>query len=168
MTTERPASDRPAAQQQPVYPISTIIFAEREGKILLLKRATDAGFGGQWFMPGGAVDAGEGPEEAAIRELREESGLDVVGELELVGAYLAYFWGRDVLLLSYRAEVDGEVAISSEHEGEQWIDPVEMRALMTDEMLTSLAAANQRSSDALFQIRADLDRYIRKIGRVPD
>lgn len=158
-------SDHAEWQPPPTYPLGSIVYAERDGKILLLKRVANAGFGGQWFMPGGAVDAGEGPEESAIRELREESGLEIVGDIELVGAYLAFIYGRDTLLLSYRAEVSGDVQISDEHTDAQWIDPVDMRAMMTDDFLADLAAANERSADTLLRIRADLDRYIKRIGR---
>ncbi len=154
-------------EARPAYPLGSVVYAERDGKILLLKRVHNAGFGGQWFMPGGAVDAGEGPEEAAIRELREESGLEITGDLELVGAYLCFIYGRDTLLLSYRAEVTGEVEISDEHEGAQWVDPLDMRAFMSDEQLAEIASTNEGTAETLFRIRADLDRYIRKIGRAP-
>lgn len=159
--------DQTAWEPPPMYPLGSVVYAERHGKILLLKRASGAGFGGQWFMPGGAVDAGESPDEAAIRELREESGLEVTGELELVGAYFAFLYGRDILLLSYRAEVTGEVVISHEHTEAQWVDPLDMRALMTDDLLADIAAKNERSADTLVRIRDDLDRYIGRIGGNP-
>lgn len=149
--------------EPPMFPLGSVVYAERDGKILLLKRVADAGFGGQWFLPGGAVDPGEGPEDAAIRELREESGLEVVGGLELVGAYLCFLYGRDILLLSYRGEVSGDVRISPEHEDSQWVDPVDMRALMSDEFLADIAASNEGTAETLIRIRADLDRYIRRI-----
>ena len=97
-----------------------------------------------------------------------ESGLEVVGDLELGGAYLAFIYGRDTLLLSYRAEVTGAVQISDEHTDAQWVDPLDMRTLMTDEFLADIAAANERSADTLLRIRADLDRYIKRIGRSSD
>ena len=57
------------------------VFNER-GEILLQKRA-DNGF---WSMPGGAVDPGESVEQGALREVWEETGLQVrVGRL--VGVY---------------------------------------------------------------------------------
>jgi 8-oxo-dGTP diphosphatase len=158
-------TDHTEWQPPPTYPLGSVVYAERDGKILLLKRASDAGFGGQWFMPGGAVDAGESPDDAAVRELREESGLEIVGELELVGAYFAYIYGRDTLLLSYRAEVTGDVVISHEHTDAQWVDPADMRALMTDEFLADIAANNERAAGTLVRIREDLDRYIRRVGR---
>ncbi|HEX5096948.1 MAG TPA: NUDIX hydrolase [Acidimicrobiia bacterium] len=98
--------------QPTLYALATVVYAERDGEILLLKRAGGA-LTGQWFMPGGAVDPGERPEAAARRELLEESGLEIDGELELVGAYPIWVYGGDVLQLSYRGRVAaGDVTIS--------------------------------------------------------
>ena len=53
-----------------------------EGKVLLQRR----GDSNQWGFPGGAIELGETPEMAAIRELKEETGLD--GKVtELIGIY---------------------------------------------------------------------------------
>jgi 8-oxo-dGTP pyrophosphatase MutT (NUDIX family) len=147
------------------YALATVVYAERDGKILLLKRVAGA-LAGQWFLPGGAVEAGERPEVAARRELVEESGLDIEGELELVGAYPIWVYGGDCLQLSYRGRVsDGEVTISHEHDGAQWVDPVDMRALITDDAIATLAQGNDRVAALVQGVRDDLDRYLRRIGR---
>ena len=140
------------------------VYAERDGKILLLKRAGGA-LSGQWYIPGGMVDAGEVPEQAAIRELREESGLEPDGPLELIGLFPMFLYGHEVLLASYACRVkDGEVAVSHEHDGARWIEASAMRANMTDELLDGIAAKDERIAAGLRQIRDDLDRYIARRG----
>jgi 8-oxo-dGTP diphosphatase len=150
-----------------LYGLAAVVYAERDGKILLLKRAGGA-LSGQWFLPGGAVEPDELPEVAARRELVEESGLDVVGELELVGAYPIWVYGGDCLQLSYRGRVtDGDVVVSHEHDGAMWIDPVDQRALITDELIETLAQGNPRVAALVEGVRTDLDRYLARIGRSP-
>jgi 8-oxo-dGTP diphosphatase len=150
----------------PLYGLSAVVYAERGDEILLLKRAGGA-LAGQWFLPGGAVERGELPEEGARRELVEESGLDIEGELELVGAYPIWVYGGDCLQLSYRGRLrDGDVVVSHEHDGARWVDPVTMRADLTDEVIDALAAGNERVGALVRHIRTDLDRYLARIGRV--
>jgi len=49
---------------------------------------------GSWVLPGGAVEPGESVAQAALREVREETGLDVHLE-RLVGVYSRQRWGGD-------------------------------------------------------------------------
>lgn len=56
-------------------PIAAGIVFEHDGRVLLVKRSKDElNYGGHWALPGGKAEAGETPEEAAIREAREEVG----------------------------------------------------------------------------------------------
>jgi hypothetical protein len=115
----------------------------------------------------GPSNATSSPEDEARRELIEESGLDIIGELELVGAY-PWVYGGDCLQLSYRGQVtDGDPVVSHEHHGARWIDPVELRAGLTDDMINALADGNTPVGDVVRHIRTDLDRYLRRIGRYP-
>lgn len=52
---------------------SAVIILESEDKALIVK----ANYKSHWTFPGGAVDAGESPKQAAIRELKEEMNLDI-------------------------------------------------------------------------------------------
>ncbi|MBS7608927.1 MAG: NUDIX hydrolase [Candidatus Bathyarchaeia archaeon] len=65
---------------QPVVGVGAIIVCD--GKILLEKRKGEPGKG-KWSVPGGLVELGETVEEAVIREVKEETGLDVA-EPELI------------------------------------------------------------------------------------
>ncbi len=56
-----------------------------EGRVLLIKRGRGAQ-AGKWAVPGGKVDLGETLRETAVREVREETGLDIeLGEAVWVG-----------------------------------------------------------------------------------
>ena len=48
-----------------------------DGRVLLAQRPKGKALAGLWEFPGGKVDAGEGPEDALIRELMEELGIKV-------------------------------------------------------------------------------------------
>jgi 8-oxo-dGTP pyrophosphatase MutT (NUDIX family) len=57
-----------------VLPCVTVLPVDRRGRLLL---ARHAGHADGWGTVGGAVDPGESPAEAAVREAREEIGVDV-------------------------------------------------------------------------------------------
>ena len=59
---------------QPVVGVGAIVISE--SKILLEKRKNEPGKG-KWSIPGGVVDLGESPEQAVIREVNEETCLEV-------------------------------------------------------------------------------------------
>jgi hypothetical protein len=61
---------------------------------------------------------------------------------------------------------DGDVVVSDEHDGARWVDPVTMRAGLTDDVIDALAAGNARVGALVRHIRTDLDRYLARIGRV--
>jgi ADP-ribose pyrophosphatase YjhB (NUDIX family) len=74
-----------------------------DGGILLVQRGIEPSYG-KWVFPGGYVDRGEALEVAAIREVKEESGLDV-RLTRLLGAYSSP--GYPVILIAYAGEVTG-------------------------------------------------------------
>lgn len=60
--------------KQPVVGVGAVIICD--GKILLEKRKNEPGKG-KWSIPGGLVELGESAKESAIREVREETSLEV-------------------------------------------------------------------------------------------
>ena len=91
--------------------VATGVVFLYQGGILLVQRAIEPQYG-KWVFPGGYVDRGETLEAAALREVREESGL-VVRLTGLLGAYS--FPGNPVILVAYAGEVTGgAIAIDDE------------------------------------------------------
>jgi 8-oxo-dGTP diphosphatase len=73
-----------AAPETPKLTVDVVI-TRQDGKVVLIRRANEP-FRGRWALPGGFVDVGESVEQAAVREIEEETGLKI--ELErLVGVY---------------------------------------------------------------------------------
>jgi 8-oxo-dGTP diphosphatase len=101
-----------------------------DGRVLLIERRNEpAG----WALPGGFVDVGESVESAAIREAREETGLDI--ELVcLLGVYSAP--DRDPrghsVSVTYVARAGGTLAAGNDAKGAQWADPAHPPPLAFD------------------------------------
>ena len=86
----------------PKVAVGTIISGG-DGRLVLVRRAIDPGYG-LWVFPGGYVDRGEELTAAAIREAREESGLDV----RLDGLVNIYSYpGRPLIIIVYAATAIG-------------------------------------------------------------
>jgi 8-oxo-dGTP diphosphatase len=94
----------------PKIAVGTVIKMA-SGKIVLVKRAIEPGYG-KWVFPGGYVDRGEEITLAAIREAREEAGLDVRLD-HLINIYS--YAGRAPVIIVYAATMlSGELAVDDE------------------------------------------------------
>ena len=93
----------------PKIAVGTIIRSD--GGIVLVRRAIEPGYG-KWVFPGGYVDRGEALEAAALREAREESGL----EIRLDGLVNIYSYaGRTPVIVVYAATaISGDLAVDEE------------------------------------------------------
>src|SRR4051812_36049702 len=94
----------------PKVAVGTIIRTAQD-RLLLLRRGIEPGYG-KWVFPGGYVDRGEPLLDAAVREAREESGLDV----RLDGLVNVYSYsGRTPVIVVYAATaIGGRLALDDE------------------------------------------------------
>ncbi|MFJ6571231.1 NUDIX domain-containing protein [Streptomyces sp. NPDC091292] len=125
--------DPDAPEANSLVPAASVVVVDQAGRVLLQRRADN----GMWALPGGAMNIGESLPECAVRETREETGLDVeiVG---LVGTYtnprhvFAYDDGevRQEFSICFLARpVTGEIRVSDESTDVRWFDPAEIDTL---------------------------------------
>ena len=117
-----PAAPRPNS----VVPSTTSVVLDDQGRVALVRRKDN----GLWALPGGGMELGESIEDCAVREVKEETGLDV--EITgLVGVYtnphhvMKYDDGevRQQFSLCYRTRLlGGELAFDSESTDIAWIE----------------------------------------------
>lgn len=104
------------------------VIEDTEGRYLACLRPVGKHLGGLWEFPGGKMDPGESPQEALIRELREELEVDV----EIGSPLSPVIWNygeRIIRLLPFYCHITGGDLRAVEHEALRWCLPQEFGEL---------------------------------------
>ncbi|MDE3196923.1 MAG: (deoxy)nucleoside triphosphate pyrophosphohydrolase [Acidobacteriota bacterium] len=75
---------------------------ERSGRILICRRRSDQPHALKWEFPGGKIEAGETPQQALVRELREELGIESEPASEIMRYEFTYPGKKPILLIFLR------------------------------------------------------------------
>ena len=135
---------------------SALIFDEAREKILMTQRSDNS----RWCLPGGGMDPGESASETCIREVMEETGLEV-RVIRLIGVYttpdmlIEYRDGNKIqpVTFSFEAEVTGgELVLSDETIDFGWYTVAEIDAMDTlENHLTRIHDAVKDLPEAFFR-----------------
>jgi 8-oxo-dGTP diphosphatase len=134
------------------------VVSDETGRIALIRRRNDP-FKNSYALPGGFVEAGETVESACIREVKEETGLDV-SDLRLIGVYseprrdprghvisIAFAARADLSRLKAAARRSSALTVQNAHA--RWNAPVNLPTLVPEHV------KRQRS------VRAECDRRVK-------
>ena len=105
------------------------IITDASGRLLLIKRGHEPE-AGRWSLPGGRVEPGESDQQAVVREVREETGLEVTPG-RLAGT-VSRPWpdGRVLVIRDYTAEVTGgSLAAGDDAADARWVSPRDFAGL---------------------------------------
>jgi 8-oxo-dGTP diphosphatase len=82
----------PSQGEQPSTHVVAGVITDARGRILLARRTRNRDLAGLWEFPGGKVDPGESPEQALVRELREELGIEAIPGERLIAVPQRVRW----------------------------------------------------------------------------
>ncbi len=133
---------------RPYLAVSAAIF--REGRVLIVRRARPPSQG-VYTLPGGGVELGETLEQAVIREVREETGLEIepielAGYRQMIARDADGRIERHFVILPFAARwIAGEISLNEELAEANWLLPSDLSGLETTEDLAAIVtAASQR------------------------
>jgi ADP-ribose pyrophosphatase YjhB (NUDIX family) len=129
---------------RPYLAVSAAIF--RDGRVLIVRRARPPAHG-LYTLPGGGVELGETLEQAVVREVREETALevepvDLVGFRQAIAHDAAGRVERHFVILPFAARwLAGDIFLNEELSDAHWLAPAEISDLKTTEGLAQVVVA---------------------------
>jgi 8-oxo-dGTP diphosphatase len=129
---------------RPYLAVSAAIF--RDGRVLIVRRARPPAHD-LYTLPGGGVELGETLEEAVIREVREETALEVkpvalAGYRQAIARDAKGDVERHFVILPFAARwISGDILLNEELAEAHWLFPERLAGLTTTEGLAQIVAA---------------------------
>ncbi len=120
----------PTSQFNPRREIAAV-YIEHEGQILLLHRQNNISEGNKWAPPAGHIENAEAPLQAAIREIKEETGYDISRQTieKFKTVYIEYGEHNHYVYHMFLTSLQGDpgaVKIDfNEHKGFTWVTPAD-------------------------------------------
>ena len=144
-------ADERTYPQRPYLAVSAAIF--RNGKVLVVRRARKPALN-LYTLPGGVVETGEALADAIMREVREETALEIepvglAGHREVIVRDAAGRVERHFVIMSFAARWRaGEPVLNDELDDARWLDPPELSGYRTTDGLAEIVAAAAALLDA--------------------
>jgi 8-oxo-dGTP pyrophosphatase MutT (NUDIX family) len=137
-----------------------VILYSPAGQVLILQPGYKPG----WHFPGGIVDTLESPLQAAVREVREEVGLEITPDmLQFAGVRygVTKSKNKDYLHIVFTGQLSAAQAaqvriVDSENEDLKWADPHDKSADIQDKVIELLRTKSDKKYTALYADREDI------------
>ena len=108
----------------PTVLVVAVALVDPDGRILIAQRPEGKSLAGLWEFPGGKVEPGERPEQALIRELKEELDIDVQEACLAPFVFTSHAYESFHLLMPlYLCRRWSGVVTAREHSGLAWVKP---------------------------------------------
>ena len=111
----------------PTVLVVAVALIDVDGRVLIAKRPEGKKLAGLWEFPGGKVEPGERPEQALIRELKEELDIDVKESCLAPFVFASHTYEDFHLLMPlYLVRRWEGVVAAKEHSGIAWVKPMKL------------------------------------------
>ncbi|HEY1224064.1 MAG TPA: (deoxy)nucleoside triphosphate pyrophosphohydrolase [Brevundimonas sp.] len=108
----------------PTVLVVAVALIDPDGRVLIAQRPEGKQLAGLWEFPGGKVEPGERPEQALIRELKEELGIDVTEACLAPFVFASHAYESFHLLMPlYLCRRWSGVVVKHEHAALAWVKP---------------------------------------------
>lgn len=122
------AETRQATTALPIVLVAAVALIDVDGRVLLAQRPEGKSMAGLWEFPGGKVHEGETPEQALVRELREELGIDTKNSCLAPIAFASHSYENFHLLMPlFACRVWRGQPQSLEGQQLRWVRPLRLR-----------------------------------------
>ena len=127
-TAPEGAPEGAPAGAAPIVLVVAVALVDADGRVLLARRPPGKAMEGLWEFPGGKLAAGETPEQALIRELREELGIDTEQSCLAPLAFASHGYDDFHLLMPlYVCRVWNGTVVPKEGQELRWVRPARLR-----------------------------------------
>ena len=111
----------------PIVVVAAVALFDTDGRVLVAQRPEGKSMAGLWEFPGGKLEQGETPEEALIRELREELAIETVESCLAPFTFASHAYNDFHLLMPLYVcrKWDGKIT-PMEHQQIKWVEPMRL------------------------------------------
>lgn len=150
-----------------------VLFVSPEGRVLLMHRApSEENYGGHWALPGGGAEDGESPDQAARREVEEETGYRHEGPSRVMSRVRT---PNGMMFTTFGAPTDVKFApamADDEHTGFTWADPAHLPSPLHPQVERLLGpyigADGDMQPDDWTSVRDNLAKWVREDEQAQD
>ena len=120
----------PLVSEKKIVTVVAGALVDTDGRVLLAQRPEGKSLAGMWEFPGGKIDPGETPEEALIRELDEELGIELCPTCFAPLTFVSHTYETfHLLMMLYMVNRWDGIPESKEGQALTWKRPRDMRTM---------------------------------------
>lgn len=113
---------------RPLVIVAACALVDGDSRVLIAQRPEGKAMAGLWEFPGGKLEAGETPEEAVVRELREELGIETKTACLAPLTFASHAYGGFHLLMPlFVCRRFWGTPVAVEHQALKWVRPAKLR-----------------------------------------